>query len=153
MFASWNEMITAVAPRAGMFVGRSKYTFVRCFVQGFGTGRGDDVLAGFQRWICGQPQHLAVNKYDWSSLILREVFDHGKCLRGLASQSESSRASSFADILVTMARITRPAIVAVRVAVNVAVFAAGGAMTIALVGPKVGVRAQSVGRRQCARHW
>ncbi len=77
MLFSWDEMIDAVATRSGMFVGRPKYAFVRCFVEGFGAGRGDDVLGGFQRWICEQPQHHAVNNYAWWALVLREVFDHG----------------------------------------------------------------------------
>jgi hypothetical protein len=61
-----------------MFVGRPKYSFVRCFVEGFGAARGDEVLAGFQRWLSEQPQHHAVINYAWVSLVRREVFDHGK---------------------------------------------------------------------------
>jgi hypothetical protein len=75
---SWDEMIDAVAPRTGMYVGRAKYSFVRCFVEGFGAGRGDDVLAGFQRWLSEQPQHNGVKNYAWWSLVLREVFSHGR---------------------------------------------------------------------------
>lgn len=78
MLASWDEMIDAVATRSGMFVGRPKYSFVRCFVQGFGTGRGDDVLEGFQRWLSEEPQHSTVRNYAWPYLVLREVFPHGR---------------------------------------------------------------------------
>jgi hypothetical protein len=78
MFGSWDDMIEAVAARPGMFVGRPKYSFVRCYVEGFGDGRGDDALDGFQRWLSSQPQHDAVKNYVWSSLVLREVFEHGK---------------------------------------------------------------------------
>lgn len=59
-----------------MWVGRPKYAFVRCFVEGFGAGRGDDVLQGFQRWLSEQPQHSKVNNHAWWTLVLREVFDH-----------------------------------------------------------------------------
>jgi hypothetical protein len=78
VLASWDEMIDAVAPRSGMWVGRAKYSFVRCFVEGFGVGRGDDVLGSFQRWLSEQPQHSGVKNYAWWFLVLREVFDHGK---------------------------------------------------------------------------
>jgi hypothetical protein len=78
MPASWNEMIDAVAARSGMWVGRARYSLVRCFVQGYGAGRGDDVLDRFQRWLSEQPQHASVRNYAWWYLVLREVFDHGK---------------------------------------------------------------------------
>ena len=78
MLASWDEMIDAVAPRTGMYVGRAKYSFVRCFVEGFGVGRCDDVLDSFQRWLIEQPQHSAARNLIWGSLVLREVFAHGR---------------------------------------------------------------------------
>jgi hypothetical protein len=78
VLASWDEMIDAVALRSGMFVGRAKYSFVRCFVEGFGVGRGDDVLDGFQRWLSEQPRHSAVRNYAWWSLVLREMFADGR---------------------------------------------------------------------------
>ena len=37
-----------------------------------------NVLDGFQQWLSSQPQHNAVKNYAWWSLVLREVFDHGK---------------------------------------------------------------------------
>jgi hypothetical protein len=77
MFASWDEMIDAVAPRSGLWVGRPKYCLVRSFVCGFATGRDDDVLGNFQRWLSGQPQHYQMRNHAWWSLLLREVFDHG----------------------------------------------------------------------------
>ena len=77
MLASWDEMIDAVAGRSGMYVGRPKYAFVRCFVEGFGASRSDGVLDGFRQWLGKQPQHSAVSNHTWSSLVLREVFDHG----------------------------------------------------------------------------
>jgi hypothetical protein len=78
VLASWDEMIDAVSARSGMWVGQPKYSFVRCFVQGFGAGRGDDVLDRFQRWLSEQPQHQGVKNYAWWSLVLREVFAHGQ---------------------------------------------------------------------------
>lgn len=78
MLVSWDEMIDLVAVRSGMYVGRPKYTFVRCFVEGFGAGRCDDVLDGFQRWLSEQPQHSAVRNHTWGSLVLREAFAHGR---------------------------------------------------------------------------
>jgi hypothetical protein len=65
VLASWDEMINAIAPRSGMYVGRAKYSFVRCYVQGFAAGRGDDVLDSFQRWLSEQPQHNTVKNYAW----------------------------------------------------------------------------------------
>lgn len=67
MLASWDEMIDAVADRSGMYVGRPKYSFVRCFVEGFGAARRDGVLDGFQRWLSEQQQHSAVRNYAWGS--------------------------------------------------------------------------------------
>lgn len=71
-------MIEEVASRSGMFVGRAKYSFVRCFVEGFDYGRDHPVLNGFWHWLREQPQHRAFRNYAWSSLVLREVFDHGR---------------------------------------------------------------------------
>jgi hypothetical protein len=78
MLASWDEMIDAVAPRSGMWVGRPKYSFVRCFVQGFDVGRGEDVMAGFERWLSEQPQHHGVRNHAWWSLVLYEVLGYRK---------------------------------------------------------------------------
>ncbi len=77
MLSSWDTMIDTVGPRSGMWVGRPKYSLVRSFVEGFGAGRDDEVLAGFQRWMSAMPQHHAVNNYAWSYLVLREAFEHG----------------------------------------------------------------------------
>ena len=73
MHGSWDEMIDAVALRSGRYTGRAKYSFVRCYVQGFGDGRGDDVLADFHEWLLQQPLHRGSN-YVWWALLLREVF-------------------------------------------------------------------------------
>jgi hypothetical protein len=55
--ASRQQMIDEVAPRSGIFVGRPRYSFARCFVEGFGFCRDDDVPDGFRRWLSEQPQH------------------------------------------------------------------------------------------------
>jgi hypothetical protein len=70
-------MVENVGSRPGMWVGRPKYSFVRCFVEGFGASRDDSVLQGFQRWLSEQPQHHRVNNYAWCFLVLREVFEDG----------------------------------------------------------------------------
>jgi hypothetical protein len=77
VLSSWDEMIELVGRRPAAWVGRPKYSFVRCFVEGFGAAQRDDVLGAFQRWISEQPQHHAVNNHVWWSLVLREMFDHG----------------------------------------------------------------------------
>lgn len=78
MFASWDEMIDAVATRSGMWVGRPKYSLVRCFLEGFDAGfddgRSGSVLGDFQQWLSDQDQHSAIKNYVWSSLLLHEVF-------------------------------------------------------------------------------
>jgi hypothetical protein len=70
-------MIDSVGSRPGMWVGRPKYSFIRCFVEGFGASHDDHVLQGFQRWLSVQPQHRRVSNYVWSFLVLREVFEDG----------------------------------------------------------------------------
>jgi hypothetical protein len=57
-----------------MYVGRNRYSLVRSFIQGFGTAKDDGVLCGFQQWLSSQPQHEAISNFDWSSLLLHEVF-------------------------------------------------------------------------------
>src|SRR5215813_8583838 len=75
VLSSWDEMIDIVGRRPGMWVGRAKYSFVRCFVEGFGAARGDDVLRAFREWLAKQPQHHR-SSYVWSALLLQEMFGH-----------------------------------------------------------------------------
>lgn len=75
MLDSWDAMIKAVGPRSGMYTGRPRYALVCRFVEGFGAGRGDDVLSRFQSWLAGQPQHYSFRNYTWSYLLLREIFE------------------------------------------------------------------------------
>lgn len=56
-----------------MYVGE-RYAAVRSFVEGFGAARDDGVLAGFQQWLSGQPQHNAIRNFAWWCLLLHEVF-------------------------------------------------------------------------------
>jgi hypothetical protein len=71
---SWDELIDNFGSRPGMFVGRPRYALVRSFIEGFGAARDDNVLHGFQQWLCSQPQHYAICNYAWSSLLLHEAF-------------------------------------------------------------------------------
>lgn len=77
MLGSWDELIDNVGRRSGMFVGRPRYALVRSFVEGFGAAKGDDVLAGFQQWLSSQPQNRGIRNFDWSSLLLHELFPSG----------------------------------------------------------------------------
>jgi hypothetical protein len=87
-------LIDEVGPRPGMFVGRARYALVRSFVAGFGAAKDDGVLPGFQQWLSSQPQHRAIRNYDWSSLLLHELFPERDGVTRLAWQQDPAAADS-----------------------------------------------------------
>lgn len=67
----WDELLSMVERRLGLYVGRPRYDRAFSVITGFDLARGRDELKGFQRWMVDR--HPGTNLVFWA-LILVETF-------------------------------------------------------------------------------